>query len=239
MAEQKIFERYELKYLMTEVEYQKFMEGISNKICPDRYPTSSICNLYYDTPEYSLIRASLDHPVYKEKLRLRSYGVPKDDSKVFLEIKKKYEDVVYKRRESLSLSSADEFVERPEPFSQITKEIAYFLTFYKTLQPAMALFYERTSFCGKDDPSLRITFDRKILYRDYDLDLKKGIYGVSALPLGMLLMEIKCAGALPLWLCRAISEQKINKTSFSKYGKAYSDLKINKGGYDNYAELVS
>ncbi|MBQ7173641.1 MAG: polyphosphate polymerase domain-containing protein [Clostridia bacterium] len=240
MTEQKIFERYELKYLMTEAEYQKFMERIFHEICPDLYPTSSICNIYYDTPDYSLIRASLDHPVYKEKLRLRSYGVPMDDGKVFLEIKKKYEDVVYKRRETFSLSSAEEFLESPEPFSQITKEIAYFLSFYKSLQPAMALFYERTSFCGKDDPSLRITFDRKILYRDYDLDLKKGVYGASAIPAGTLLMEIKCAGALPLWLCRAISEQKINKTSFSKYGKAYSDLNFNnKGGCDNYEELVS
>lgn len=238
MDDQRIFERYELKFLLTEAQCKRLLGEFDEKIVPDRYPTSTICNLYYDTPDGTLIRASLDHPIYKEKLRLRSYGVPKQDSKVFLELKKKYEDLVYKRRETFLLSSAESFLTRPEPFSQITREIEYVLSFYRRLEPAMAIFYDRHSYAGAEDPSLRITFDRDILYRNYDLDLTKGIYGERALPAGTVLMEVKCAGAMPLWLCRALSEEGIRKTSFSKYGKAYTDL-IRQGGTDNYEGLVS
>ncbi len=233
MNDQKIFERYELKFLLSETQCKELLRGASELLLPDRYFESTICNLYYDTPDWKLIRASLDHPVYKEKLRLRSYGVPGKDSKVFLELKKKYEDLVYKRRETFLLSSAEDFVRRPEPFSQITREIEYVIGFYRELQPAMAIFYERHSYVGASDPSLRITFDRDILYRDYDLDLSRGIYGERALPIGTVLMEVKCAGAMPLWLCRSLSELGIKKTSFSKYGKAYTDLTQQTGGYDN------
>ena len=238
MDDQKIFERYETKFLMTEETCKQFLLDMESEIRPDRYPESTICNLYYDTPESTLICASLDHPVYKEKLRLRSYGVPTSDSKVFLELKKKYRDLVYKRRETFLLPTAESFVERPEPFSQITREIEYFLDFYRTLRPAMAIFYERRSYAGVDDPSLRITFDRDILYRNYDLDLTKGIYGERALPYGSVLLEVKCAGAMPIWLCRELSELGAKKTSFSKYGKAYTDL-TQKGGCDHYEGLVS
>ena len=237
MDDQRIFKRYELKFLLSEAQCKRLLKDIDEKILPDRYPTSQICNLYYDTPDWELIRASLDHPVYKEKLRLRSYGVPNENSKVFLELKKKYEDLVYKRRETFLLSSANSFLERPESFSQITREIEYVLSFYRRLQAAMAIFYDRHSYVGAEDPSLRITFDRDILYRDYDLDLTRGIYGERALPIGTVLMEVKCAGAIPLWLCRSLSELGIKKTSFSKYGKAYTDLK--QGGSDNYEGLVS
>ena len=236
MNDQRIFERYELKFLMNEAQCKQFLCDMENAIVPDRYPTSTICNLYYDTPDATLIRASLEHPVYKEKLRLRSYGVPERDGKVFLELKKKYRDVVYKRRETFLLSSAESFVERPEPFSQITREIEYVLAFYRNLQPAMAIFYDRRSYVGLEDPSLRITFDRDVLYRNYDLDLTKGIYGERALPNGKVLMEVKCSDAMPLWLCRELSTLGVKKTSFSKYGKAYADL--TQGGYDN-AGLVS
>ena len=238
MNDQKIFERYELKFLVSEEQCKQLLADTADLICPDRYPTSTICNLYYDTPEGTLIRASLDHPVYKEKLRLRSYGVPDSTSKVFLELKKKYEDLVYKRRETFLLSSAEAFVKRPEPFSQITREIEYVIDFYRNLQPAMAIFYDRHSYVGADDPSLRITFDRDILYRNYDLDLSRGIYGERALPVGNVLMEVKCADAMPLWLCRELSALGVKKTSFSKYGKAYTDLTLQTGGYD-YEGLVS
>ena len=103
--------------------------------------------------------------------------------------------------------------------------------YYKTLAPAVHLSYKREAFYGKEDKNLRITFDSEILYRTYDLSLQKGIYGSPILSDGTYLMEIKTATAIPLWLTAFLSREKIMKTSFSKYGKAYISIyhKLKKG----------
>ena len=95
---QSCFERYEKKYFLTPAGQKALLQTIAPYIKMDFYGKYTICNLYYDTPDWRLIRASLAKPVYKEKLRVRSYGVPAPDGKVFAELKKKYKGVVYKRR---------------------------------------------------------------------------------------------------------------------------------------------
>ena len=210
-----IFKRYELKYLLNDAQYSAVMRAMEEKMRGDEYGKSDICNIYFDTPDYRLIRRSLEKPVYKEKLRLRSYGTPDADSRVFLELKKKYESVVYKRREAMSYREALGFIETPTPHSQITKEIAYFMSFYHGLAPA---------YYGISDSGLRVTFDSDILWRDTDTELSAGIYGTPILPDGMRLMEIKTPGAIPLWLAATLSEERIRQTSFSKYGRAYEAI---------------
>lgn len=219
-----IFKRYELKYLLNDAQYSAVMRAMEEKMRGDEYGKSDICNIYFDTPDYRLIRRSLEKPVYKEKLRLRSYGTPDADSRVFLELKKKYESVVYKRREAMSYREALGFIETPTPHSQITKEIAYFMSFYPELAPAVFLSYKREAYYWISDPGLRITFDSDILWRDTDTELSAGIYGTPILPDGMRLMEIKATGAIPLWLAATLSEERIRQTSFSKYGRAYEAI---------------
>lgn len=87
---QSCFERYEKKYFLTPAGQKALLQTIAPYIKMDFYGKYTICNLYYDTPDWRLIRASLEKPVYKEKLRVRSYGVPAPDGKVFAELKKKY-----------------------------------------------------------------------------------------------------------------------------------------------------
>lgn len=226
MGFQNIFKRYELKYLISEEQYRKLREAMSEHMHGDEYGRSTICNLYFDTPDYLLIRRSIEKPVYKEKLRVRSYGIATEDSTVFIELKKKYEKVVYKRRISTAEQTAMKFLVDREPVceGQIAKEINYFLDFYKPISPTCFLSYEREAFYGNDDHDFRMTFDRNILWRDYDLSLCKGIYGNPILKENQVLMEIKVAAAIPLWLARFLSENKIYKTSFSKYGNAYRTL---------------
>ena len=219
-----IFKRYELKYLLDRFQYEELMRRIKSHITPDEYGESTICSLYYDTPQKTLIRRSLEKPEYKEKLRLRSYGIPKDDTKVFVELKKKYDEVVYKRRVGMSHGDAIGYLEKgkmPVMRCQITDEIDYFLKFYKNIEPSMLLFYDRTAWVARDDEDIRITFDKNILYREEDLSLKKGVYGTRVIEKDQVLMELKVAGAIPMWLVKELNDLKIYKTSFSKYGTAY------------------
>lgn len=223
---QNIFKRYELKYLMSEAQYVRLKRLMDLHMHGDEYGKSSICNLYYDTDDFLLIRRSIEKPVFKEKLRVRSYGTASEGSTVFIELKRKFDKVVYKRRISSDDTKAYDFLVNRNPLyeGQIPNEINYFLDFYKTLKPKVYLSYRREAFYGNDDRDFRMTFDREILWRDYDLSLCEGIYGENILAENQVLMEIKVAQAVPLWLARFLSEEKIYKTSFSKYGNAYKAL---------------
>ena len=217
------FERIEKKYLLTNNQYQELMKKIADYVEMDDYPMSCIHNIYYDTPSFDIIRESLEKPVYKEKLRLRSYGVPKDDSTVFLELKKKYDGVVYKRRISLKYEEAINYLEKgiyPKKDSQILREIDYFVKRHN-LTNRTYLRYERLALRGKEDHQLRITFDSDITACFGRSSLQKGYKGDAVLEEGMVLMEIKVLGAMKLWLSRILSELEIYPTSISKYGKAY------------------
>lgn len=223
MSYQTVFQRYEMKYLVTKAQ----QELIKSKMCQymdcDSYGKSTICNIYFDTPSFLLIRRSMEKPVYKEKLRLRSYGVASGNSIVFLELKKKYKSVVYKRRSDMQEKTAMGYMCRGEAIAetQISREFDYFRSLYPELQPAVFLSYEREAFFEKDNHDLRVTFDENIIWRDYDLSLCKGIYGAQILQNNAVLMEIKTGAALPLWLAAILSNNKIHKTSFSKYEKTY------------------
>ena len=223
------FKRYEKKYFLTMNQYEMFKERISSHVRPDDYPEYTLCNLYYDTDNYSLIRASLEKPVYKEKLRIRSYGVPGADDKVFVELKKKYEGVVYKRRVTMRNNTAQAFlkgVKSNDNVNQISKEIDYFQSFWKTV-PKVFIAYDREALQGTEDPELRITFDTNLRYRLDRLSLSEGDDGLPLLNNGMILMEIKIPDACPLWLSRTLSELEIRPVSFSKYGTCYENHILN------------
>lgn len=231
MSYQNTFKRYELKYLLTGRQKEIIQEAMENYMKADDFGRSTICNIYFDTSDFLLIRRSMEKPVYKEKLRLRSYGRAKADGTVFVELKKKYKSVVYKRRVHTTEREAMEYLCKGKSLSernQITEEIDYAFALYKDLQPAVYLSYEREAFYGKEDRELRITFDEDILWRNENLSLCAEVYGEPILEPGYTLMEVKIAGAMPLWLVKLLSENHIYKTSFSKYGCAYTNMIKNK-----------
>ena len=225
-----IFERIEKKYLLNEEKYQALLKVLLKYMQEDEYGLTTICNIYFDTENNDLIRKSIDKPKYKEKLRLRSYGVPKDEDRVFIEIKKKYDGVVYKRRVSMNLKEANEYLDygiKPNKTNQIMKEIEYFISYHKP-KPKLFLAYDRVAYYGKEDSNLRVTVDRNIRSRDYDLDLSKGDYGDRLLDNDMYIMEIKIPMAMPMWLTKELTRLQIFPTSFSKYGNIYKKNLINK-----------
>lgn len=227
MAYQTVFKRYELKYLLTQEQKRKILEAMAPYMALDEFGRTTIRNIYFDTNNYRLVRHSIAKPAYKEKLRIRSYHQAVPGSTVFVELKKKYNQVVYKRRVSLPEEEAMEWVCKEHLGSmsnQIAKEIDYFLDYYEALRPAVFLSYEREAFYSMDQSDFRVTFDDTILCRQHDLSLESEVYGTPLLPEGMVLMEIKCSGGIPLWMTHALSEEHIYKTSFSKYGTAYQTI---------------
>lgn len=223
---QMTFKRYEIKYLLDEKTYLELRKRLEGKMVVDQYGEKTVCNIYFDTPDSRLIRTSLEKPVYKEKLRLRSYGTPERNSTVFVELKKKYKGVVYKRREDMVLSEAEAYLYqgwKPGFSSQVLREIDWFLNYYGQITPAMYISYERIAMNEVKDSGLRVTFDTNILWRKEELNLKKGSWGNPILEPGQRLMEIKIAGAMPLWLGEILDKLYIYPVSFSKYGRAYQD----------------
>ncbi len=213
-----IFKRYELKYLITKEQAKILLAEVKKQALPDEFGETVINNIYFDTDSYRLIRNSIEKPtVYKEKLRLRCYGTPNDDSPAFVELKKKYESVVFKRRLKLTYKEAVEALKTGElPDCQIGREIEYFLSYYGHPTPKMIISYSRQAFF---DGEFRITFDSNIRYRRDDLDLRLGDYGAPVTD--MVVMELKSERAIPFWMLELLRSQKIYKTAFSKYGTAY------------------
>ena len=220
---QETFERYEKKYMLCEMQYQAFLDDLSQYIRADQYDNYTICNIYYDTDFYELIQKSIEKPFYKEKLRLRSYGQVSKDGEVFLEIKKKCDGIVYKRRKKMLLSVAEDYVASgvgPKQSGQISKELDWFLTRYR-VKPKVYIAYDREAYVSKEDERLRITFDRKIRWREDRLDLSQDTEGELLLGPDQIIMEIKIPGSIPFWLARLLSTHKMYSTSFSKYGTYY------------------
>ena len=227
MAFQTVFKRYEQKYLLTTKQKEKIIDIIRPHMKPDKYGRSTVRNLYFDTDSYLLNRLSIEKPEYKEKLRVRCYSKADPDTTVFVELKKKYRSVVYKRRISMPESEAMEWLMRKNhchKHTQISDEVDYFLDFYESLHPTVFLTYEREAYYSCDGSDLRITFDSNILCREEDLSLCSDIYGTPILQSGTVLMEIKCSGGIPLCLTHVLSKECIYKTSFSKYGTAYRNI---------------
>lgn len=218
-----VMKRYELKYLLSGEQTDYLRERLMGHMEIDRYGRTSIASLYYDTPTYQLIRTSVEKPEFKEKIRLRSYGLATEESPVFLELKRKAYGIVYKRRVETTIPLVKKFFSGEGDIcapGQINREITAFRDHYKTLVPACLIIYDRTAYF-EPDGDLRLTIDENPRYRLDGLTLTRSMDGISLLDEGWTILEIKVQEAVPLWLCDILSAGGIRKGSFSKYGEAY------------------
>ncbi|RDY28487.1 VTC domain-containing protein [Romboutsia weinsteinii] len=228
----KSFKRFEKKFILSQQQYNELVPRLLEYMNPDTHCKNdknyTIYNIYYDTKNNDVIRHSISKPYYKEKLRLRSYTVPTSlDDKVFLELKKKINGIVSKRRVVMTLGEAYEFlyygkkpIQDDYINKQVLEEIEYYLSKNK-VYPAVYIGYTRNAYFGKDDTDFRLTFDSKIIARRYDLSLEDGCFGNDILGEERYLMEVKFLGAIPIWFTQILSELKIYNTNFSKYGNEY------------------
>ncbi len=226
MSVQTIFKRYELKYKLTTQQYDDLKEFMKDKMQLDSYGRHKISNIYFDTDDYRIIRFSLEKPNYKEKLRLRIYGEPNDAQPAFIELKKKFKGVVYKRRITENQNVALSLLldrEEKSAVSQIHKEIDYFIdSFENKLMPKVFLSYEREAYFCEIDDNFRMTFDFNIKMRDTNISLFSDENDVSVLGDEHVLLEVKTVQGLPFWLIEFFNQNNIYKESFSKYGTAFN-----------------
>ena len=223
-AYQEAFARIEKKFFVTGEQHAALVEALRRQgFALQLFGSATVQSIYYDTPDCLLARRSIARPNYKEKLRLRTYGSVSADSTAFLEIKKKYQHVVYKRRTSLPLPQAVSALNRgclPEENGQIGREISRFVQHYG-VQPAALIAYERDAWLNSAADAVRITFDSRIRFRGSRLDLTLPGEGTLLVPPALRLMEVKVPGAWPLWLTHLLWQLDVQPTHFSKYGTAY------------------
>ncbi len=227
-----IFNRTEEKYLLTERQAGRLLDMSEGHLTPDPYCQDGrmylVENVYYDTAWDDLISRAIEKNIFRQKLRLRSYGIPGPETIVFLEIKKKYEGIGNKRRTGMSLRMAEDYLldgKRPDPDTPginalVLEEIDYMRTSC-SLIPKTMITYERQAWFSADDPGLRLTFDRNILAREDELYLTAGPGGRPLLPKGKVLFELKAEEAVPVWLVKAMDQMKIWPVTFSKYAQEY------------------
>ena len=218
-----VMKRYELKYLLDPAQTAFLRERLKGHMEPDEYGRTTIASLYYDTPSRQLIRASLEKPEFKEKIRLRSYGPAGPDSPVYLELKRKAFGIVYKRRVQSTIPQVDRFFAGGIDLcggGQIDREITYFRDYYRELVPACMILYDRTAYY-EPEGDIRLTIDRNPRYRTDALSLDQGPSGLPLLGPGETILEIKVQDTIPLWLVQILSDGGIQHRSISKYGEAY------------------
>ena len=215
-----IIDRLEQKYFLNNEQFDKLLRLINNNLEKDKYFKERIYNIYFDNDDYEMINHSIDKPIYKEKIRLRSYN--KDSDEVFLEIKKKYFDNSNKRR--ITLNYNDYLNNQIDINNQIAKELNYYFNKYH-LKPKIKVNYDRLSYYLKEDSSFRITFDNNIKYSFNDLNLYQEDKSKLLFNKGYI-MEFKTFNGIPLWLNDILNKLKIYPTSFSKVGKIY-ELELN------------
>lgn len=236
------FERKEKKYVLSEETLARFMQLVGDKFDDDQYAHSTISSLYYDTPQYSMINRSIEKPLYKEKLRIRCYDAPRDEAGVFVELKKKFKGIVYKRRIRMSIEGGQAYLEGT-PYSEASlfgsalesqkmdtikqqniREIDACLDRHGKVDPAIMVVVERHSIRSTDGSKLRITFDRNARWRAHNLQFDTDYEGTPIFSNGEIIMEIKALGSYPLWLVRALNEIEAYPVSCSKVGLAYKAL---------------
>lgn len=224
MAE--FFRRVEKKYILTKNQYLEIKKNIEEKMIEDFHGKSTICNVYYDSPDFRLIRNSITKPVYKDKIRVRSYNTPKEDDTVFLEVKRKYQEVVSKRRIGIKLNDFyKKELEVGSAEKQVKNELDYYFKFYN-LEPKMYVSYYRRAYFDKNDDNFRLTFDSNIQARNYDWKLEKGSYGEYILEPEKYVMEIKTIGEIPLWFVELLNSINARPCGYSKYGEAYTQIEL-------------
>lgn len=221
-----IIDRMEQKYFISSEKYNKLMSLINDKLVKDKYFDERIYNVYFDNDEYDLIIKSLDKPVYKEKIRLRSYSKANLNTSVFLEVKKKFDGHGNKRRVDINYLEAKNYIDKniiPDTNKQIMMELDYIFK-KNDLKPKISLTYDRLSYAFKEDETYRITFDTNIRFSNKKLDLID-LDDEECLFDDGYIMEVKTLKGYPVWFINALSNLKIYPVSYSKVGEAYLRLK--------------
>lgn len=230
------FNRFEKKYIMTKEIYNNVFNDMSLYLEKDTHseslPYYTICNIYYDTVTDEVIKRSVSKPVFKEKLRLRCYCNGKDSDIAFLEIKKKFDGFVNKRRTKITVGEAHNLIDnkvlplkKSYHNTQVLNEIYHYVK-DKELVPRVVISYDRMAYTDKVNRDVRVTFDTNITSRRDHLMLSRTNDDQMILGKNYVLMEIKTSTSIPLWLTHILTKYDVYSNSFSKYGTEFFEYLI-------------
>ena len=224
---QKQFKRREVKFIIDKESFALFEQELSHYMVEDQFAKSTISNVYFDNDDFDMIQDAIAKKNGREKVRMRVYDQqPSFQSQAFLEIKKKVEGVGYKYRLTSTPIAISNYIEHFSDHSnvldaQISAELQSLTKRYGKLSPKMYIYYDRSSYRGRDDRKLRLTIDQNLVYRDVEVPLLHQKYGYPLLPHHLMIMEIKIQDAMPHWLQDLLDKYHLEQQSFSKYGTAY------------------
>lgn len=224
---QKQFKRKETKYIVDKKTFELLEKELRQYMMADEFATSTITNIYFDNEDFDMIQDSLAKKNGREKIRMRVYdATPSESSQAFLEIKKKENKIGYKYRLTSNPVSVTNYIENGVIDStikddKVTSELEMLRERYGTIKPKKYIYYDRVSYKGIEDKKVRLTIDKNLLYRDYDVDAMEGKFGKNLLDPTKVIMEVKVPEERPEWLVALLEKYQIEKQSFSKYGNAY------------------
>ena len=192
----------------------------------DEYGLHTINSLYYDTVNYDLISLARRKPNYREKLRIRCYGTDYVNAPYFLEIKKKVNKVIYKRRVDMNFYQVNDFINHGLlPINNSFSDELTLMEVKRILDnnvfPSVMVIYDRIALFDNLDPNFRVTFDFNMRWRKDRLNFLHDDSGSIIAPEVDVIMEVKILKSYPLWFSQLLSELKIFPQSFSKFGEVY------------------
>ncbi len=234
--------RFERKYIINFQTYEMVKNYMKKYFSPDKNGDNGVyrvTSLYYDSPDFRAYREKVDGEKKRSKVRLRVYQDLKGNylnptnKKVLLEIKKRDNLNVFKKKSLMSQNEAKEFIKKPVLHKNIINngvdsltEVAYLRTLYN-IRPIVIVSYIREAFTNKFGPEVRITFDKCVKYRDANFDVQEAKCKNYSLDPRLIIMEIKYNELLPVWISKLIGKYSLILNTFGKYSVSVEKM-INK-----------
>jgi hypothetical protein len=224
------FNRFELKYMLTLQQAEKFKRALGAFMRPDEHGLDNgryaLASLYYDSPDLRCYWEKEYGLRFRRKLRLRRYETGtalNEETPIFVEIKQRVDRVTQKRRAvlpygaALRLCNDRQMPEHAPEDKAVIEEIYVFLWQYN-LRPVSIVRYDRQAFIGSAyDLGLRVTFDTALTFQPHPLHLHEAPQGLSMLPANQVVMEIKVNERTPSWLTGLIANHNLRLERVSKY----------------------
>ncbi len=226
--------RYEFKYYASSDQLEALRNMLQPFTLPDEYAAEqagghyTVRSIYFDTPNFQMYHRKQDHFAHRMKVRLRGYNIGNDESKVFLELKRKYEGPILKNRCGLPYgvvkkifqgAAVDDLL--PEIGKPDNLRRFFYQIYQHRLKPVVTVAYEREVFLSKlwdPENNLRITIDknlRAIPYPGVD-ELYEERNVQHPLP-HQFILEVKFNQYCPVWMKPILAHFSLQKAPASKY----------------------
>ena len=227
------FERREFKYFVPNkllgdlrMRFLQYMEH--DPYCAGReHNQYCVRSVYLDTDNLLFYHEKIEGLKIRKKLRVRVYNDIEAKSPAFLEIKRKFENTVFKERVKISLPETVtlmnganlQILDEDTSFSEAAT-LGKFLYLKKrlNLRTKVLVTYEREALMGLDDPNLRVTFD--INPRSFPNPRLEDIYREDDLicfSKHAFILEVKFNGRMPVWIRNIIRDYRLHLQAISKY----------------------